>query len=216
LSLSEVSKWIVEEDEKAALAALDEVLAAGVAPQRIIDEALLSALDRVGELFTQGEYFLADMLQAAHIVQSILAVLKPLLGAGGGERKPKIVLGTVKGDLHDIGKNIVGMFLEGGGFQVIDLGRDVSAQLFIETMRREKPEIVGLSALLTTTMPAMKATVEALKASDALGSTRVVVGGAPITPEFARKIGADGFGRDAVEALKVARALVTGRSSSAS
>jgi 5-methyltetrahydrofolate--homocysteine methyltransferase len=216
LSLSEVSKWIVEEDEKAALAALDEVLAEGVAPQRIIDEALLSALDRVGELFTQGEYFLADMLQAAHIVQSILAVLKPLLGAGGGERKPKIVLGTVKGDLHDIGKNIVGMFLEGGGFQVIDLGRDVSAQLFIETMRREKPEIVGLSALLTTTMPAMKATVEALKASDALGSTRVVVGGAPITPEFARKIGADGFGRDAVEALKVARALVTGRSSSAS
>ena len=210
MSLSEISKWIVEEDEKAALAALDEVLAAGVAPQRIIDEALLSALDRVGELFTQGEYFLADMLQAAHIVQRILAVLRPLLAPGAAERRPKVILGTVKGDLHDIGKNIVGMFLEGGGFQVIDLGRDVSAQLFIETMRREKPEVVGLSALLTTTMPAMKATVEALKASDALGSTRVVVGGAPITPEFARKIGADGYGRDAVEALKVVRSLTKG------
>lgn len=208
MSEAELAKWIVEGNEKAALETLEMVLREGVAPQKIIDGPVLKGLDKVGELFSQGEYYIPEMLQSAHVVQRIVAVLKPHLASDNKkERKTKVVLGTVKGDLHDIGKNIVGMFLEGGGFQVIDLGRDVSTQQFLEAIEKERPDIVGLSALLTTTMPAMRETVGALRASKALGAAKVIVGGSPVTADFAKKIGADEYGKDAVDALRVVRSL---------
>lgn len=213
MSEADIAKWIIEGNEKAALEALEEALKEGVSPQKIIDEPVLHGLDRVGELFSQGEYYIPDMLQSAHIVQRILTTLKPLLAeVTKKERKTKVVLGTVKGDLHDIGKNIVGMFLEGGGCQVIDLGRDISVQQFLDAVEKEHPDIVGLSALITTTMPAMQETVGALRASKALGTAKLVVGGSPVTDDFAKKIGADGYGKDAVEALRVVRSLTAARS----
>ena len=213
MSEADIAKWIVEGNERAALEALEEALTEGVSPQKIIDVPVLQGLDRVGELFSQGEYYIPDMLQSAHIVQRILTTLKPYLAEVTKQgKKTKVLLGTVKGDLHDIGKNIVGMFLEGGGCQVIDLGRDVSTQQFLKAVEEEHPDIVGLSALITTTMPAMQETVGALRAFKALGHAKLLVGGSPVTGDFAKKIGADGYGKDAVEALRVVRSLRASRS----
>ena len=208
MSLENLKAFIINGDETGAIPEVEKVLGEGTAARKILDEAVIPALDQVGALFESGEYYLAEMLQSAHIVQLVLNRVKPLLISGADGEKGRVIMGTVQGDLHDIGKNIVILFLEGAGFKVIDLGRDAAPQKFIEAVKEQKPDIVGLSALLTTTMPAMQATVKALRESGVLGTTKIIVGGSPITAAFAEKIGADGYGKDVVEALKVVRALV--------
>lgn len=177
----------------------------GKSPNEIIQKGIIEAMDIVGKKFSEGECYIPEMLVSAKASQKGLEILKPLLAKSGFKPKGKIVLGTVKGDLHDIGKNIVAMMLEGAGFEVIDLGCDVAPEKFIDTLKAEKAQILAMSCLLTTTMISMKNTMDALKEAGLMGKIKVMIGGAPITEEFARKIGADFRGKDAYEAVEQAR-----------
>lgn len=178
-------------------------------PLEILNNGLLAGMARVGEQFRIREIFLPDVLLAARAMYAGLDPLKPLLARDGVPSAGRIVLGSVKGDLHDIGKNLVGIMLEGAGFEVIDLGHDVPAELFVETAETRGASIIGLSALLTTTMPVMKDVVDLVRARGLTGRVRVIVGGAPVSEAWAREIGADGYGYDAANAVDRVRALVT-------
>jgi 5-methyltetrahydrofolate--homocysteine methyltransferase len=190
----------VEADVKAAMGA-------GLAADKILSEALISAMTEVGARFERGEFFVPEMLIAARAMQTGLALLKPQLTQSGVKATGKVVIGTVKGDLHDIGKNLVAMMLEGAGFELVDLGTDVSPEKFAQAAREQRPGIVGLSALLTTTMQNMKATIEALEDVGVRDQVKVIVGGAPLTEDFARQIGADGYAPDASRAVALAKKL---------
>ena len=185
-------------------AALDAQIAPGV----ILNEGMISAMQKVGSLFEEGEYFVPEMLISARAMQTGLALLKPYLVQADVKSSGKVVIGTVKGDLHDIGKNLVAMMLEGAAFEIIDLGTDVSPDKFVEAVKTHQPKVVGLSALLTTTMPNMKATIEALKAAGVRDQVKVIIGGAPVTEAYARDIGADGFATDASRAVTLTKSLV--------
>jgi 5-methyltetrahydrofolate--homocysteine methyltransferase len=165
-------------------------------------------MNEVGRRFKNNEFYVPEVLIAARAMHAAMDVLKPLLAASDVQPVGTVVIGTVKGDLHDIGKNLVAMMLEGGGFNVIDLGVDVSPEKFLQAVREHKPNIVGLSALLTTTMPAMKTTIEALKEAGVRDQVKVIIGGAPVTQRFADEIGADGYAPDAASAVDVARQLL--------
>ena len=184
--------------------ALDE----GLAPDRVLNEAMVAAMAEVGRLFEEGEYYVPEMLIAARAMQSGLAVLRPHLVQANFKPIGKVAAGTVKGDLHDIGKNLVCMMLEGASFEIIDLGTDVSPDKFVAAVKDQGADVICLSALLTTTMPNMRATVEALKAAGVRDQVKVMVGGAPVTEGYAREIGADGYAADASKAVALARALV--------
>ena len=175
----------------------------------IINDALIAAMDVVGQKFSRSEIFVPEMLVSAVSMKKGLEIIKPLLAAGKAEYKGTILMGTVKGDLHDIGKNLVIMILEGAGFKVIDLGVDLNVEKVIQQVQDVKPDILGLSALLTTTMPEMRNVIEALEQNGLRKSVKVMVGGAPIDAAFAKKIGSDGYGKDAAEAVQVARRLVS-------
>jgi 5-methyltetrahydrofolate--homocysteine methyltransferase len=181
----------------------------GKSPSEIIQKGIIEALDIVGKKFSEGECYIPEMLVSAKASQKGLEIVKPLLIKSGFKPKGKIVLGTVKGDLHDIGKNIVAMMLEGAGFQVIDLGYDVAPEKFIETLRTEKAQILALSCLITTTMISMKNTMDALREAGLLGKVKVMIGGPPTTEDFAKKIGADFRGKDAYDAVEQARQMVS-------
>jgi 5-methyltetrahydrofolate--homocysteine methyltransferase len=181
----------------------------GMAPERIIKEGLIAAMDVVGKEFGEGKIYMPEMLIAARAMKSGLEIVKPLLVGGQVQSIAKVVIGTVQGDLHDIGKNLVGMMLEGAGAEVIDLGVDVSPQKFVEATQTHQPQFLGLSALLTTTMTSMKSTVEALEEAGLKQSVKILIGGAPITQGFADEIGADGFGSNAREAVELVRAGVS-------
>jgi 5-methyltetrahydrofolate--homocysteine methyltransferase len=183
-------------------------LLASFDPAQLFDEAMLPAMKEVGRLFEAGEYFVPEMLIAANAMQSGLIILRPLLIKDGIEPAGVVVLGTVKGDMHDIGKNLVSIMLEGAGFEIHDLGVDVPPEKFVQAVLEKQPNIVGLSALLTTTMTNMKATIDALTEAGVRGQVKVIVGGAPVTDEFARQIGADGFAPDASRAATLAKKLV--------
>ncbi len=174
----------------------------------IINDAMISAMDVVGQRFSDGEIFVPEMLVSAVTMTKGLDIVKPLMT--GDEREPKgtILVCTVKGDMHDIGKNLVIMMLEGAGFNVIDLGVDLSVENVVKQVKESKPDILGLSALLTTTMPEMKKVIEALEVNGLRNTVKVLVGGAPVDASFAEKIGADGYGEDATEAVRIARKLV--------
>ena len=187
-------------------AALD----AGIAPGRILNEAMVVAMREVGRLFEEGEYFVPEMLISARAMQSGLAVLKPHLASSHVRAAGRVVIGTVKGDLHDIGKNLVGMMLEGAGFEIVDLGTDVAPERFVAAAQSGAYDIVALSALLTTTMPNMQATIEALRKAGVRDNVKVLVGGAPVTESYAQQIGADGYSPDASRAVVVAQSLVGG------
>jgi 5-methyltetrahydrofolate--homocysteine methyltransferase len=178
-----------------------------ISPYRILHEALIPAMDEVGRLFEQGEYFVPEMLVAAQAMRGGLALLKPHLAEKGIEPLGKIALGTVKGDLHDIGKNLVGMMLEGAGFQIIDLGVDAGPEKFIEAVK-SGAQLIGMSALLTTTMPQMKVIIDEIKKQNLRDTIKVIIGGAPITQHYADQIGADGFATDASSAVALARSLI--------
>jgi 5-methyltetrahydrofolate--homocysteine methyltransferase len=185
-------------------AAIDE----GRPAQEVLDQGLIPAMDTVGEKFSCHEFYIPEMLIAARAMQGGLGLLKPLLAAAGGKPRGKVVIGTVRGDLHDIGKNLVGMMLQGGGFEVIDLGADVKPEKFVEAVKTSSPDFVMMSALLTTTMLAMKETVEQLKSAGLRGKVRVAVGGAPVTQRFCEEIGADFYSANATGAVTKAKELL--------
>ena len=179
-------------------------------PNRIINEALIAAMDVVGQKFASNEIFVPEMLASAFTMKKGLEIVKPRLGGEKGRSMGTIMMGTVKGDLHDIGKNLVIMMLEGGGFNVVDLGVDLSVEKVVEKVEEIKPRILGLSALLTTTMPEMKRVIEVLEQKRLRQKVKVLVGGAPVDARFAEKIGADGYGKNAAEAVRLAREIVAG------
>ena len=183
-------------------------LDAQIDPGVILNQGMISAMQEVGRLFEEGEYFVPEMLIAARAMQDGLALLKPHLVQANVQSAGKVVVGTVKGDLHDIGKNLVTMMLEGAAFEIVDLGVDVPPEKFVEAVKAHQPKLVGLSALLTTTMPSMRTTIDALKAAGVRDQVKVIVGGAPVTETFAHDIGADGFAPDASHAVKLAKSLV--------
>ena len=174
----------------------------------LTNHAISPAMDEVGRLYEAGEYFVPELLLAARATKEVFKVIRPLLARQGAQPTGRVVLGTVQGDLHDIGKNLVAAMLEGSGFEVIDLGVSVSADKFVSTIREKQPDIVGLSALLTTTMPAMKATLEGLRSAGVRDHVKVMIGGAPVTQTYADAIGADAYGENAAHAVDVARRLV--------
>ena len=186
---------------------VQELLNQGILASDIMHKALIPAMDKVGELFQNGEYYLPEMLMAARAMQQGLKVLKPIMAQGNAASAGKAVIGTVKGDLHDIGKNLVGISLEGAGFEVIDLGADVPIEKFVAAIREHKPKVVGLSALLTTTMLAMRDIIAALNQAGLRQDVKVMVGGAPITLKFAAEIGADFYGPDSTSAKDYARTV---------
>jgi 5-methyltetrahydrofolate--homocysteine methyltransferase len=206
--LEQIKDCILNFDRDSITARTQEALDAGIEPQKILNDGMIAAMAEVGRLFEEGEFFVPEMLVAARTMQTGMSVLKPHLMQAGVESAGKVVLGTVKGDLHDIGKNLVGMMLEGAGFEVIDLGVDVPPEKFVETAQTSNARIIGLSALLTTTMPNMKSTVDALKEAGIRNSVKVILGGAPLTDEYAREIEADGYAPDASRAVKLAKSLI--------
>lgn len=187
-----------------------ELLEGGASPEAMMKDAMIVAMDEVGDLFSKGEYFVPEMLIAARAMQKGLEVLKPRLVESGIEAIGKVLVGTVKGDLHDIGKNLVVMSLEGAGFEVIDLGTDVPPEKFVSAIMEHQPRVVGLSALLTTTMPAMKETIQAIEGAGVRDNVKVMIGGAPVNQEFCDEIEADFYGADSPSGSNYARGVVTG------
>ena len=199
---------ILNGQQKVAVEKVNQALVDGIGPTEILNEGMVSAMAEVVRLFEEGEYFVPEMLIAARAMQSGLAVLKPRLVQANFKPVAKVAAGTVKGDLHDIGKNLVCMMLEGASFEILDLGTDVPADKFVAAVKDQGANVICMSALLTTTMPNMRTTVEALKAAGLRDQVKVMVGGAPVTEGWAREIGADGYAPDASRAVALARSLV--------
>jgi 5-methyltetrahydrofolate--homocysteine methyltransferase len=195
---------VVDGNEPGAMAGVESSLQASFPADQIMRQGLIAAMTEVGQRFEAGEYYLPEMVMAARAMKSALLLLKPALLQGGLRATGTVAIGTVQGDLHDIGKNMVGMMLEGAGFEVLDLGTDVSPARFVEAVQNEHVNILSLSALLTTTMPNMAKTIEALKAAGMRDKVKVLVGGAPVTEEYAQKAGADGYSSDAGGAARLA------------
>lgn len=185
-----------------------QAIESGLTPADILQEGLISAMTEVGKRFEAGDYYVPEMLIAARAMKGGLAILKPLLAASDVQPVGKIILGTVKGDLHDIGKNLVSMMLEGVGFEIVDLGVDVTPDKFVEAVQSGGIDILGMSALLTTTMPLMKTTIDALVEAQLRDQVKVIIGGAPVTQSYAEDIGADGYAPDASRAASLAKSLV--------
>ena len=206
--LENLHQAVIDGNWKAATAATEAALAAGSPPITIVTGYLVPAMDEVGRRFECEEYFVPEMLLSARAMKASMDILRPLLTASGAQPAGRVVIGTVKGDLHDIGKNLVAAMLEGGGFEVIDLGTDVAAERFIDTVAKRDATLVALSALLTVTMPAMKVVVEAFRSAGLRDRVKIMIGGAPVTQQYADSIGADGYGESAAAAVALARRLV--------
>jgi len=199
---------VIDGDWGAAAELAKSAIQAGEDPRQIIHQQLQPAMGEVGERFSSGEYFLPDMLAAGRAMTNALEILKPLLGDTTAATAGKILIGTVQGDVHDIGKNMVSMFLKGTGFEVVDLGIDVAAERFVDEVRKQQPDLLGLSALLTTTMPYLGTVIKALEEAGVRSLVKVVVGGAPVTQGYADLIGADAYANDAGEAAGTCKRLV--------
>ncbi len=207
--LKAIYESILEGDMAEAPEHVQAALDSGVPPELILYQSMIAAMSEVGRLFEEGEYFVPEMLVSARAMQACLAVLKPLLVETSVKPVGMVVIGTVQGDLHDIGKNLVAMMLEGAGFAVVDLGVDVHADKFVAAVQENKAQIVAMSALITTTMPKMKATIDALKEAGGIDEgIKIMVGGAPVTAAYAESIGADGYAVDASQAAILAKSFV--------
>ncbi len=206
--MSLLAQAIEQGDREKTVELTQKALGAGDNPQGVITQGLQAGMAAVGEKFSSGEYFLPDMLMAARAMKAALEVLAPALEETGIPTIGKVVIGTVEGDMHDIGKNVVATFLSGNGFEVFDLGSNVATQKFIDEVKEKKPDILGMSALLTTTMPLMGKVIKALEETGLRSSVKVVVGGAPVTQDYAAYIGADGYAHDGGRAVPVCRELV--------
>lgn len=206
--LDEIRESLIDGDMNAVTDGVNKALEEGMGAADILSKALISGMTEVGQLFEDGEYFVPEMLIAARAMQAGVAILKPKLVEEDVKPLGKIVIGTVKGDLHDIGKNLVGMMLEGVGFEVIDLGTDVSPEKFVEAVKENEAGFMGMSALLTTTMPSMKSCVEALKEAGIRDKVSVMIGGAPVTQNYADEIGADIYAPDGPSAARKVKKIV--------
>jgi len=199
---------ILNGDQKTSVALTKQALEEGVEPMDLIHRYMIPAMDEAGKRFECEDFFVPELLLAARAMKGALELLRPRLAASGAQPAGRVVIGTVKGDLHDIGKNLVSSMLEGGGFEVTDLGADVSPERFVEAVRKTGAQIVCLSALLTVTMPSMKTTIEAFRQAGIRDQIKVLIGGAPVTEQYAREIGADGYGENANVAVALARQIV--------
>ena len=199
---------VMEGNIAAVQGGVTTALESGLNPEAILNQGMISAMTEVGRLFEEGEYFVPEMLIAARAMQSGLSILRPALIKADFQPKGRVAIGTVKGDLHDIGKNLVGMMLEGAGYEIVDLGVDVTPEQFLGAVQNDNVNVVALSALLTTTMSNMKATIDALDAAGMRNQVKVIIGGAPVTQEFANQIGADGFAPDASQAVRLTETLM--------
>jgi len=202
-----IKQAVLEGDREKAAELTAAALEAGTEPKEILDQALTPAMDIVGEEYERGDRYVPEMLISAEAMKGAMVKLRPLLADAGVEPRGRIVIGTVEGDLHDIGKDLVAMMLEGAGFEVTNLGAEVTAETFVEAVREWKPGLVAMSALLTTTMTYMPVVIDALKAADLRDQVKVIIGGAPVTQAYADEIGADGYAPDAAAAAKLAVAL---------
>jgi len=205
---AKLNEAILSGDAKGAAAITREALAQNVDPQELVTKYMIPAMDELGRRFEAGDCFVPELLIGARAMKAALELIRPLLAARGAEPAGRVVIGTVKGDLHDIGKNLVASMLEGAGFEVIDLGVDVPPDKFIATLQAKKANLVALSALLTTTMAYMKTTIEELKKAGVRERVKVIIGGAPVTQRFADEIGADGYSDNANGAVGLARRLM--------
>ncbi|TEU17454.1 MAG: cobalamin-binding protein [Anaerolineales bacterium] len=199
---------ILKGNMKAVQDATNAGLSEGLSAGGLLNEAMIPAMAEVGRLFEANEYYVPEMLIAARAMKAGLAILRPQLVEEEVKPLGRVALGTVKGDLHDIGKNLVSIMMEGAGFEVVDLGVDVSPEAFVDAVRDQDVDLVGLSALLTTTMPSMKTTIEAFEEAGLRDQVKIIVGGAPVTQRYADEIGADGYGRDAAAAANLAKQLL--------
>jgi 5-methyltetrahydrofolate--homocysteine methyltransferase len=204
----QLSTVILEGDSKKSPELVQKALDEGLSAKEILENGLIVGMNEVGARFKRGDMFVPEVLMSAEAMQTALDVLRPHLVAGGVKLQGKIVLGTVKGDLHDIGKNLVGMMCEGAGFEIVNLGFNVEPEKFVEAIKEHKPDIVGMSALLTTTMRAMGYTIKAIEEAGLRDSVKIIVGGAPVDEEFAKRIGADGYGANAPAAADLCKKLV--------
>jgi 5-methyltetrahydrofolate--homocysteine methyltransferase len=205
--LQEIASNLYDGEDTEVAELVQKALDEGLPPAEVLQGGLIAGMDEVGRDFKAGELFVPEVLIAARAMHAGMSVLRPLLAESDAPSAGKYVVGTVKGDLHDIGKNLVRMMLEGAGFEMIDLGTDVGPQAFVDAVRANQPQLLGMSALLTTTMVQMKATIEALEEAGVRDSIKVMIGGAPVTEAFAKEIGADAYAPDAASAVDVARRL---------
>jgi 5-methyltetrahydrofolate--homocysteine methyltransferase len=203
-----IAQAVVDLQPRKTAQLVQDALADGIPPAEILLNGLARGMNRVGELFAEKEFFVPEVLMASRTMEAGFELLRPLLATGDAGRLGRVVLGVVQGDIHDIGKNIVKVLLEAAGFEVIDLGRDVPVQEFVRSVRERQPQVVGLSSLMTTTMPLMAVVIEELKKQGLREKVRVVVGGAPVTADYARSIGADGYAPDAPTAVREIRNLL--------
>ncbi|HHX42192.1 MAG TPA: cobalamin-binding protein [Armatimonadetes bacterium] len=206
--LENLAQYVIDGNAQKAKETTDEALAQKVPVADIINKGLVAGMQVVGQKFKCNEFYIPEVLMAARAMKQSMEKLRPLIAESGIQPIARVAIGTVQGDLHDIGKNLVGMMLEGAGFEVIDLGTDVSPAKFVEAVREHKAEAIGLSALLTTTMPAMKETIAALQEAGLRDRVSVMVGGAPLTQAYADEIGADGYAPDAASAVDTAKQLL--------
>lgn len=207
MELQKIYQNVLEGNASEVQSGVQAALQAGTAADVILNQALIAAMEEVGKRFEEGDFFVPEMLIAARAMQAGLTILKPQLVEGGIKAAGKVAIGTVKGDLHDIGKNLVAMMLEGAGFEVQDLGTDVDSQKFVKAVQ-EGAQVIGMSALLTTTMSSMQSTIQALQSAGLRDSVKVIIGGAPVTDAYAKQIGADAFAPDASSAVRTVRQLM--------
>jgi 5-methyltetrahydrofolate--homocysteine methyltransferase len=205
--LSTIYDHVLEGNMSGVAEGVQKAVDEKIAVDDILNKGLITAMSEVGRRFEAGDYFVPEMLIAARAMGAGMEIIRPLLVGAGIEPIGKVAVGTVKGDLHDIGKNLVGMMLEGAGFEIVDMGVDVAAEKFVE-VAQSGVDIIAMSALLTTTMPAMEATIKAIDEANLRGSVKLMVGGAPVTQDFADKIGADGYAADASAAARTAQGLI--------
>jgi 5-methyltetrahydrofolate--homocysteine methyltransferase len=206
--IESLTQAVLKGDARTARSATEAALRDGADPLRLVTEGMMPAMDEAGRKFECSEFFVPELLLAARAMKAALELIRPILASSGAKSAGRVVIGTVKGDLHDIGKNLVAAMLEGGGFEVVDLGVNVAPEKFIEAIRATDARVVAMSALLTTTMPSMKTTIEAFRAAGIRDQIRVLVGGAPVTQQYADEIGADGYSDSAPGAVALVRKAI--------
>lgn len=206
--INDIREGILDGNQKLVVAKVQQAIDEKIGAEEILNSAMIEAMTEAGQLFEEGEFFVPELLVAARAMQGGMELLKPLLTQENVKSKGTVLAGTVKGDLHDIGKNLVCMMLEGTGFEIIDLGSDVDPEDFVKNVQEKKIDIVAMSALLTTTMVNMKTTIDALSAAGLRDKVKVMVGGAPVSQDYADKIGADGYSADANQAVRLAESLL--------
>lgn len=206
--IQQIYDGVMDGDIQSVQTSVETALKTDLNPETILNEGMIAAMTEVGRLFEEGEYFVPEMLIAAKAMQAGLTLLRPALARAEVKSRGKVVIGTIKGDLHDIGKKLVAMMLEGAGHEIIDLGVDISPDQFVEAVQNDTIDVVALSALLKTTVSNMEATIQAFDAAEIRNRIKVIIGGAPVTGEYARQIGADGYAPDASQAVMVTNALL--------